>query len=683
MPRAGQGPGARVGAARAPAAGDRRRRRQGAAARRRQRPDPRLPADGARGRRRHRPGDDRPAQPLRPPALPSRRPAPDPLPRGLLVGAGAAGAPSTCTARASACAPRPSTPSAGTTPARPWPRISSSASGRRRPGSAGPSCRPRSRSPRPGARAPSSPSAAAGPGARSRRCRSCRSPPPLRIVAFYVITLGAFVLSIYGAIEALASGREIAGPWAVALAAWLGLFGLAGWIGSRGRPGQALLAIVLAWPSAIVNALIVPVRAAARAAAQVPHDPEAAARAPAPARALPARRPGAPDRRRRGPAADPGRRLDGDDPEPRRLRARPRGRRIAERPLDRVTEGVLRAGDGSPEPSGAVAAGPDLRRAMTVMVYGNDPYFELKARRLLNRLSGLGVTGVSMTVPIFTSGLDANEVHVDPELTPSRQRILYFARAAHLRGMTVTLSPLLDERILARQGGWRGALQPSDGSAWFSDYARPAVALRVDRRAGLVRGAQRRHRVREPLAQSALAARPARRPRPLRRHGLLRDGRLPRARPAPAVAPAQRRPRRDQRLVPAGAARRRRPAGDQPRAAALDRGRSTASATRSASRSRSPRRAAARGPAPTGTRPARRPASRSTSPPRRGSTTRSAGSAAGSTPRASSGGRRRRTRPPTRRATAASTRSASRPSARSGSAGRRCRAERQRTRERA
>ncbi len=292
----------------------------------------------------------------------------------------------------------------------------------------------------------------------------------VRIVAFYVITLGAFVLSIYGAVEALASGREIAGPWGVALAAWLGLFGLAGWIGSRGRPGQALLAIALAWPSAVVNALIVPVAlllgpprrfrtilklpperrrrlAPIRRAAQASLIAAAATLLAIPAAASMATTLSRADA---GPTA---------------------WTTIAERPLDRVTEGLLRAGHGSSEPSGAVAAGPDLRRAITVMVYGNDPYFELKARRLLNRLSGLGVTGVSMTVPIFTSGLDANEVHIDPELTPSRQRILYFARAAHMRGMTVTLSPLLDERILARQGGWRGALQPSDGSAWFSDYA--------------------------------------------------------------------------------------------------------------------------------------------------------------------------------------------------------------------
>jgi hypothetical protein len=293
----------------------------------------------------------------------------------------------------------------------------------------------------------------------------------LRILAFYVITLGAFVLSIYGTIDALASGREIAGPWPVALAAWLGLFGLAGWIGSRGRPSQALLAIVLAWPSAIVNALIVPVAlllgpprrfrtilklqpARSRRlepllqAARVPVIAAAAALLLFPAGASMATTLSQADS---GPTS---------------------WSTVSGRPVDRVTDGVLRARDGSDAPTGPVAARPDLRRAITVLIYGNDPFFRAKTDRLLNRISALGVSGVSMTVPVFTAGLSANEVHNDPELTPSRQRILAFARAAHLRGMTVTLSPLLDERVLAEQGGWRGKLTPRDPSAWFSSYAR-------------------------------------------------------------------------------------------------------------------------------------------------------------------------------------------------------------------
>ena len=38
--------------------------------------------------------------------------------------------------------------------------------------------------------------------------------------------------------------------------------------------------------------------------------------------------------------------------------------------------------------------------------------------------------------------------------------------------MTATLSPLLDEKVLVEQGGWRGKLTPTDRGAWFSSYAK-------------------------------------------------------------------------------------------------------------------------------------------------------------------------------------------------------------------
>ena len=296
----------------------------------------------------------------------------------------------------------------------------------------------------------------------------------LRVIAFYVITLGAFALSVYGAIDTLATGRAIGGPWVLALGAWLGLFGLAGWIGSSGRPSQALLAIVLAWPSAIVNALIVPfsilLGPPRRFRTIRKLRPERNGRAEPLLRAFRAPVIAAAAALLIAPAAASMATTLGNA-----SAGPPAWGELGTRPLGKVTTGVLRAGDeAGPGIVGAVGSRPDLRRAITVMVYGNDPRFREKTDRLLNQLSGLGVTGVSMTVPIFTSGLRANSVHTDAELTPSPRRILAFANAAHLRGMTVTLSPLLDERVLVEEGGWRGKLQPSDRDAWFHSYAKLA-----------------------------------------------------------------------------------------------------------------------------------------------------------------------------------------------------------------
>lgn len=294
----------------------------------------------------------------------------------------------------------------------------------------------------------------------------------IRVLGFYAVTLAAFALSVLGTILTVTGERSIAGPWAIGLAAWLGLFALAGWIGSGGRARQSLLAVLLAWPSALANALVVPFSLALgppRGFRTIAKLPPASTRlaggrlAQAPALALasvalliPAALPLSSaliDREQRGgtwaPAVG-----GGESPDP-------------------ISDGVLRSQPVTPRrPLAEAGSAPDLRRGMTVIAYGNDPYFRHKANRLMDRLAALGVTGVSLSVPIFTSGLDSNRVERDRELTPSESRIRAFAEAARRRGMTTTLSPLLDEKALAAEGGWRGALQPRDRRAWFASYAR-------------------------------------------------------------------------------------------------------------------------------------------------------------------------------------------------------------------
>jgi hypothetical protein len=291
----------------------------------------------------------------------------------------------------------------------------------------------------------------------------------LRVVCLYLVTLGGFAISAAGTAATALQGEAPGGPWVPSLVAWLGLFGLSGLVSSNGNILQATIASLLSWLTSVVNALIVPLvlllgppdgfrtieklrparksRLAARVTGALPIllaivpgllglGLMTAAAASGPAASTPPR----------WTSDDAGGLSLGDD----RSRA-PQ--------LDSQRRRIRRARH------------PDLTRAISVIAYGNDPYFGHKADRLLGRLARLGITHVSLTVPIFTDGVRASEVHIDPDLTPDRQRIEAFAELAHRRGMSTGLNPLLDEESLAITNNWRGSLEPTDPEAWFRSYA--------------------------------------------------------------------------------------------------------------------------------------------------------------------------------------------------------------------
>ena len=293
----------------------------------------------------------------------------------------------------------------------------------------------------------------------------------LRVVAAYVVTLGGFAASLAGTAIGLLTGEVPAGPWTASLACWLGLFALSGWISSCGSMFHALAATLLAWLTALANALVIPLvlLAGAPRAFQTIHKLP-----PAPTMRLRTRIPGIV--RVVGAASVGLIGLLAFAVSSATLPAKPSGAGSwvsdAEGGLLRAADGPApRAGEIRTERRAVVAAGkPVLTRFISVIAYGNDPFFGHKAGRLLDKLERLGITHVSLTVPIFTDGVYANSVQLDPELTPSSSRIEAFAAAAHRRGMTAGLNPLLDEASLASSGAWRGSLTPLDRGVWFRSY---------------------------------------------------------------------------------------------------------------------------------------------------------------------------------------------------------------------
>jgi len=113
----------------------------------------------------------------------------------------------------------------------------------------------------------------------------------------------------------------------------------------------------------------------------------------------------------------------------------------------------------------------DVQSGVSVVIYGNDPYFADKTQALLNRLAALGANSVSLVIPVFQQGWTASEVYADPVKTPTDAAVAVFANQARRRGFTVMLRPLLDIVVAEDGSHWRGTIQPKDDAQWKTTYA--------------------------------------------------------------------------------------------------------------------------------------------------------------------------------------------------------------------
>lgn len=134
---------------------------------------------------------------------------------------------------------------------------------------------------------------------------------------------------------------------------------------------------------------------------------------------------------------------------------------------------------GQPKLAGpAIAVGPAFDRAplhgqrgITVLVY-TDTAFATKSAAFLDHLAGLGVDSVQVVI-VFTQSTYTSS---DPQLAAgvaTSTEMQTFITAAHQRGMSVIVRPLMDDgNIIAATNGaqWRGTVSPTNPSAWFTAY---------------------------------------------------------------------------------------------------------------------------------------------------------------------------------------------------------------------
>ncbi len=122
-------------------------------------------------------------------------------------------------------------------------------------------------------------------------------------------------------------------------------------------------------------------------------------------------------------------------------------------------------------PSGPVA-GPGIGGFQKGMVLGlfslDDPG---RIERQIEELEGLGVSSVALVVPWSIPDVRSLEMRPRADLTPTDAALRTAIRAAHERGMTALLMPILYVEDVG-EGRWRGTLDPPGWTPWFAAYGR-------------------------------------------------------------------------------------------------------------------------------------------------------------------------------------------------------------------
>jgi hypothetical protein len=116
------------------------------------------------------------------------------------------------------------------------------------------------------------------------------------------------------------------------------------------------------------------------------------------------------------------------------------------------------------------------QRGVTLTVYP-DVSFATKAASFLDHLQSLGVDSLSVVIVFQQSANGSSDPHL-ASFAPSPAQIQILIDAAHQRGMSLMVRPLMDDsNIIAASnapggtpGQWRGTVMPTDPTTWFSTY---------------------------------------------------------------------------------------------------------------------------------------------------------------------------------------------------------------------
>lgn len=131
--------------------------------------------------------------------------------------------------------------------------------------------------------------------------------------------------------------------------------------------------------------------------------------------------------------------------------------------LTSLSVGPAGAGPTSPAP---VRAGAP-QHGITLWGWTPTAYAEPAALRALDGIAATGAGWVTLVPMWFQPTPRSSTVAPDPAVTTSDTALASAVRAAHVRGLAVTLKPQVD----VRDGSWRGDIRPADPAGWFTRYS--------------------------------------------------------------------------------------------------------------------------------------------------------------------------------------------------------------------
>ena len=119
----------------------------------------------------------------------------------------------------------------------------------------------------------------------------------------------------------------------------------------------------------------------------------------------------------------------------------------------------------TPEPASGTSGGTFLT-GFNLTAYTSGGYSGPRVQADLERLSELGSTAVVLVPTWYMERSDSNTIEPDPQKTPSDAGLEETIASARELGLEVVVKPHVD----VLDGTFRGDIQPSNRSAWFSSY---------------------------------------------------------------------------------------------------------------------------------------------------------------------------------------------------------------------
>ena len=107
---------------------------------------------------------------------------------------------------------------------------------------------------------------------------------------------------------------------------------------------------------------------------------------------------------------------------------------------------------------------PVFQKGMQYSTWSSDMYSTSLSNQSLELLRALGVEWVGINVFWYQTSIYTDDIHPDPEMSPTDSSVACAIARAHELGMKVMLRPVVDPM----DGNWRGLIVPTDG--WFAAY---------------------------------------------------------------------------------------------------------------------------------------------------------------------------------------------------------------------